>query len=139
MRFAILPLLALLILPLSTAATSVPAANAVWTDANGDAHLGVFTYTGSCNGAGTATLALVGGPTWSVSVASTSVTGECGQGMRCLDCPPVPSAYAWTLKGNGVLLAGGGPSAYYQYQTSAVAYALAGEFLGGALVAEDHI
>lgn len=132
-----LPLLALLAfaLPAASGATSYDAA--VFTDATG-AYLADFSYDGPCNGQGTVTLVIhrpSGDDVRVAPVTSLAPVDTCGASLSCLDCPPVPDGYVWTLKGAGILLAGGGPSAYYQYQSAPLAYSLSGTFQGGALEA----
>lgn len=142
-------LLAVLALPLLVLAASAagPASArpsgdaAAYADATG-AFAADFSYDGWCDGAGIVTLVIhrPGGPeVRTAHVTSTAPTGVCGAGLSCMDCPPVPTAYAWTLKGTGVLLVGGGPAAYYQYQETPLAYSLSGTFQGGALEAAGTI
>jgi len=140
MRVLLVAIPLLLLASNVTAAPSVP--NAVYTTTSG-VTLADFSYAGPCNGQGTATLVVHapgGDQTLTASVTSTSPTGgACGAGLRCLDCPPVPTAFAWELKGNGVLLVGGGPAVYEQYSDQPVAFQLQGTFLGGALEAHGTI
>lgn len=141
MRALLALLVPLLVLAFSPTGAAV-AANAVYATTSG-ALLADFSYEGPCIGTGTATLVVHapgGDQTLTAAVTSSSPTGgACGAGLRCLDCPPVPTAFAWELKGNGVLLVGGGPAVYEQYSDHAVAYALQGTFLGGALAAHGTI
>ena len=138
-RMKLLALLAaLLALPLVAPAVAADpptyAPNAAYVDARG-AHAATFAYDGPCDGLGTVTVRLLDTyQTLTAQVWSKSV-GTCGAGLSCLDCPPVPTAYAWELTGLGVALVGGGPSVYDHYADQPLAYALAGQCLDGALVA----
>lgn len=119
------------------AAEGGPVRLAVFADGTG-AHLASFAYDGPCDGEGTVTLVIhrpAGEDVRVVPVTSSSPTSSCGAGLTCLDCPPVPTAYGWTLtnKAAGVLLAGGGPGAYHQYQDNPLAYSLSGPFQEGVL------
>lgn len=148
MRRRLLPLLALL-LPLAlhgaapaTAASDGRLAIAVFTDATG-AYPATFRYDGACWGSGTVTLTIhrPTGPDVRVVPVWSFSLDICGDLLACADCPPVPQAYTWTLENlaQNVLLHGGGPSAYYQYQTTPLAYALAGTFQEGVLEAAGTI
>lgn len=131
----LLLVLAALVLPPASGVASVD--QAAFTDASG-AYLADFSYDGPCNGQGTLTLVihrLSGDDVRTAPVTSTAPVQTCGAGLSCLDCPPVPDAYVWVLKGPGILLVGGGPSAYYQYQSAPLAYSLSGVFQEGALEA----
>lgn len=139
----LLPLAPALVLFLALAAPADAAAlgNAVYA-ANGAVSLADFSYSGPCNGAGTVTLVIHsagGDQTLSAGVTSSAVGGTCGAGLRCLDCPPVPEAFAWELKGPGVLLVGGGPADYDTYADHALAFQLQGAFLGGELEAHGLV
>lgn len=127
----LLPALAALATPAQAAAS---ADGGLFTDATG-AYLADFSLSGACNGAATLTVTihrLSGDDVRSVAVTSTSV-GACGGGLRCLDCPPVPEPMAWTLKGDGVLLAGGGVAYYERYSDWPLAWSLQGPFQEGVL------
>jgi hypothetical protein len=132
-----LPLLVLAALALPPASGAASFDAAVYADATG-AYLADFSYDGPCNGQGTVTLVIhrpSGDDVRTAAVTSTAPVDTCGVSLSCLDCPPIPDAYVWTLKGAGVLLVGGGPSAYYQYQDAPLAYSLSGVFQGGTLEA----
>lgn len=133
MRPVLLLLLAALV---PTAASSVLGPNALYVDAAGDAHEARFTYEGPCEGLGSTTLVLLDtGETFGADVWSTTVGDVCGAGLSCLDCPPVPKAYAWELTGLRVALVGGGPEWYDHYADQALAYSLSGDYVGGHLTA----
>jgi hypothetical protein len=134
-------LLAALLLALPFAAAPAPATAApsptggVFADATG-AHPADFALSGSCNGPGTLTVTIhrpSGDDVRTVAVESVSVPGVCGGGMRCLDCPPVPYGFAWTLTGEDVLLAGGGGAYYFSYRDWPLAWSLQGPFQEGVL------
>ena len=138
MRFRPLVILASLLAALGASATSATASvsteGGLFTDATG-VHLADFSLAGACNGAATLTVTIhrpTGDDVRSVDVTS-SATPTCGGGLRCLDCPPVPEPMVWTLKGDGVLLAGGGAAAYETYSDWPLAWSLQGPFQGGVL------
>lgn len=130
--------IALLVPALSLAAQPTAATSSVtgaaFVDATG-AYLADASLSGSCNGPATLTVTIhrpSGDDVRTVGVTSTAV-GPCGGGLRCLDCPPVPEPMAWTLKGDGVLLAGGGAGYYERYTDWPLAWSLQGTFQEGVL------
>lgn len=141
MRVAILLSLAVLLVPALLAPASAGPNYDRWAAyvSNDGAGGAWFTYDGPCNGVGTLTVTH-GSPSGvqkrSVTVTSSSPTNTCGAALACASvCPGVPTAYAWTLRGNGVFLAGGGPSYLYDGTDEALVYVMSGEFLGGYLTA----
>ncbi len=130
---------ALLAVPIvqATHAPSAPrAVNAAYADAARVVHPATFAYDGPCDGPGTTTVRLADTGTVLVArVTSRTIGNACGAGVDRMDCPPVPEAFAWTLRGDGVLLMGGGPGYYYAYADQPLAYVLAGRYLGGELAA----
>ena len=131
---AIVLLLPALSLAAQPAAATSSVLGAAFADATG-AYLADVSLDGSCNGPATLTVTIhrpAGDDVRSVAVTSTSL-GTCGGGLSCLDCPPVPTAFAWTLKGDGVLLAGGGGSYYERYRDWPLAWSLQGPFQEGVL------
>lgn len=119
---ALLPLALLATASAAPDAAAATPGNAVYATADG-ASTGHFGFSGPCNGQVTLTLTLDGvsgdGSTIVRTAKSTMVPDLCN--IACLDCP-VP--FAWTLKGDGVDLAGGGV---------APAFSLQGAYAGGAL------
>jgi hypothetical protein len=127
-----------LVLPLVALATpstaSASTEGGLFTDAAG-AFPADFSLSGACNGAATLTVTIhrpAGDDVRSVAVTSSAIP-TCGGGLRCLDCPPVPEPMVWTMKGDGVLLAGGGAAAYEQYNDWPLAWSLQGPFQEGVL------
>ncbi|GEM_PF-3151088 len=115
--------------------------NAVYA-AHGAVATADFVYDGPCVGEGTVTLVVHsagGDQTLTAAVTSSAVGATCGSGLRCNGCPPVPEAFEWELKGDGVLLVGGGPAVYDTYADRPVAFQLQGTFLGGDLEAHGTI
>lgn len=131
--------IALLLPALSLAAQPTAAASslvgAVFADATG-AYIADVTMTGSCNGAATLTVTIhrpAGDDVRTVGVTSTALSGACGGGLRCNDCPPAPYAFPWTLEGDGVLLVGAGTGYYENYGYWTLAWSLQGPFQEGLL------
>jgi hypothetical protein len=144
MRTAVfLALIPAFLLGASTNATSSLALdNAVFVDATG-AHAAHFSWSGDCNGAMTLTLAIHRGlsdDTRTVTAKSVNAPEYCGY-LRCLDCPPVPFPFAWTLTNaaENVLLAGGGAVAYDRYAYEPLAWSLQGTFNEGLLEARGTL
>jgi hypothetical protein len=125
-------LLALATLPASTAVSDLD--GAVFVDGSG-AYLADFDWTGECNGPGAITVTIhrpTGDDVRQVAIDSVMAPDACFP-VTCLDCPPVPLPVAWTMKGEGVLLAGGGSAAYDHYGYIELVWSLQGPFQEGTL------
>jgi hypothetical protein len=133
----LLAVLALSTLALVPSSSSAAAHNAVYVDGTGATHLADFSWSGGC-GPGTITLALDDGGVLTADAYVDSLLGTCAP-SRCLDCPPVPAPVEWRFSGPGVRLVAAGVGAYYQYQTTPIAWVVEGSFLGGTLAAYGTI
>lgn len=129
----LLPALSLAMPP--TAADPPSVLGAVFADESG-AYLADVAMDGACNGPASLTVTIhrpTGDDVRTADATSFVTSGACGGGLRCNDCPPAPYPFAWTLEGEGVLLAGGGAGYYENYGYWTVAWSLQGPFQEGLL------
>jgi hypothetical protein len=137
-RFLAFALLLLAPLAVPSTAASEPflaQADGVYRTAEGALVPVAVTWSGPCNGEGVLTVTgSLPGQSWSLPMRSAMAADACeAVGPSCYECPPLVLPVAWTLKGEGARLVGGG--AVYVWSTDAwdVAWTMQGPFLGGVL------
>lgn len=127
----------LLTLALTPAQAKPEVSNATFLDSTG-VHAADVVLGGACNGSGTITVTIhraSGDDVRSAEVLSMALPEVCGGGMSCMDCPPVPFPFAWTLESadGSVSLVGGGGAYYDHYSNHVLAWSLQGTFMEGFL------